>query len=167
MPYHNKIVFLDIDGVLNDHGFNPEVLCGRIDVDKVSRFNRVIRTTGAKFVLSSAWRYIVYRGEANLSGMEWLLRSHGVLAGYLRGVTWPDSIRKGTYNGQPANWPAENERGSQITEWLTSNPWYNGHLVIDDLDLGISFAGHPFVQTDSTVGLTDEDADRAIELLRG
>jgi hypothetical protein len=37
--------------------------------------------------------------------------------------------------------------------------------VVDDLDLGIREAGHPFVQTDGAVGLTVADAERLVELL--
>ncbi len=165
MPFHHRLVFLDIDGCLNDHGFDPDVLCGRIDTDKVQRLNRILRATDAKIVLSSAWRYIIFRREATLSGMEWLLRSHGVLAGRLIGATWPDTMRRVVYNGNPATWPIANERGEQIATWLRLNPWYNAHVVIDDLDLGISAAGHPFVQTDGKIGLTDDDAERAIEML--
>jgi hypothetical protein len=36
---------------------------------------------------------------------------------------------------------------------------------VDDLDLGISAAGHPFVHTDGKIGITDENADELIRLL--
>ncbi len=41
------------------------------------------------------------------------------------------------------------------------------YAVVDDLDLGISEAGHPFVQTDGTAGLHEEDAARLVDLLCG
>lgn len=166
----NPLIFLDIDGVLNTHETDPEVLCGQIHPHKVRRLNQILRATGAKIVLSSAWRYIVHRGEANLMGMEWLLRSHGVLAGRLLAVTRPDRLRTfTTYNGVPAAWPVENERGQQIAEWLADNGGAKAYryVVIDDLDLGIITAGHPFVQTDGAVGLTDADVEDAIAILNG
>jgi hypothetical protein len=88
-----KLLFLDIDGVLNAHESDPDVLCGPIFRDKVRLLNRILRATDAKVVLSSAWRYIVHRGEATLQGMDWLLRSHGMLANRLIGVTRPDTMR--------------------------------------------------------------------------
>lgn len=160
------ILFLDIDGVLNAHEWDAEVMCGQIHPDKVDRLNRVLRATGARIVLSSAWRYIVHRGEMNLMGMEWLLRSHRVLADRLVGVTAPDSMVRRPYRGDPATWtPAPDERGPQISRWLRENGGMaRPYAVVDDLDLGISACGHPFVRTDGKVGLTDGDADRLIRL---
>lgn len=160
-----KILFLDLDGVLNCHEHNPEVLCGQIHKDKVALLNDVLRRTGAKLVLSSAWRYLVHRGDMKLVGLEWLLRSHGVLAGRLIGITRKDTMVREVYNGEPRTWPASNERGQQIADWLAMNRRGATYAVVDDLDLGISAAGHPFVQTDGAVGLTAEDADRLVSLL--
>ena len=65
-----SILFLDIDGVLNTHENDPEVMCGQIHRDKVQLLNGVLRDTGARIVLSSAWRYSIYRNEATLMGLE-------------------------------------------------------------------------------------------------
>lgn len=159
------LIFLDVDGVLNDHQFDPEVMCGQIHRDKVGRLNRILRATGAGIVLSSAWRYIVHRSEANLMGMEWLFRSHGLLAGRLVGITRSDTMEPKEYDGRPGTWPVVNERGRQIADWLAESGQDHPYVVIDDLDLGISDAGHPFIRTDGKLGLTDDEADRAIELL--
>ena len=172
-----RFLFLDIDGVLNTHRRNPEARCGEIHRDKVGRLNRVLRETGCRFVLSSAWRYLVHREEMNLAGLDWLLRSHGVMAGRLAGITRPDSMRANpNYDGTPASWPQvpdDDERGLQIREWIVAEAskelvgplprW----VVLDDLDLGISKAGHPFIHVDGRRGLQDLDADRAIAILRG
>lgn len=167
----NRFVFLDIDGVLNAHEWDSEVLCGQIHADKVRRLNRILRETGSRIVLSSAWRYIIHRGEATLTGMEWLFRSHGILADRLIGITGRDvELERAKYEGCPENWPHTNERGRQIREWIVGAGWRHygesgRHVVIDDMDLGITEAGHPFVQTDGKVGLTDADAERAIAIL--
>jgi hypothetical protein len=166
-----SILFLDVDGVLNDHAFDPEVMCGLIYCEKVRLLNHILRETGANVVLSSAWRYIVYRGECNLMGMEWLFRSHGMLANRLIGITREDTVLiRGKFDGNQ-HWPADGERGQQIKDWLSENrpprPPQHTYVVIDDLDLGISACGHPFVQTDGKIGLTEADADKAIALLKG
>lgn len=162
----SPVLFLDIDGVLNAHEFDPDIMCGQIHRDKVALLNVVLRETEAKVVLSSAWRYIVYRNEANLAGMEWLLRSHGMLANRLIGITRQDTMIRGeTFSGEPSMWLHTNERGAQITDWLADNPPPRSYAVVDDLDLGITEAGHPLVQTTGTVGLTITDTMRLIEIL--
>jgi len=158
------LVFLDIDGVLNCHEFDREVMCGQIHPDKVSRLNYLLSKTAAGIVLSSAWRYIIHRGEMNLVGMEWLLRSHGVLANRLVGITAPDTLAPSTYNGVPGDWPVENERGVQIHRWLGEHG-HHPYVVLDDLDLGHTLADHPFVHVDGMVGLADADVGKALRLL--
>jgi hypothetical protein len=164
-----KLLFLDVDGVLNSHPpLDPEVMYGTFDRDKVARLNHVLRETGASIVLSSAWRYLLHRGEMNLAGFDWLLRSHGILAGRLLCVTRKDTMQRQPYGGDPAGWPIDDERGQQIADFLRWEPYcldVERYAVVDDLDLGISAAGHPFVQTAGSVGLTDGDAARLIELL--
>ena len=160
-------LFLDIDGVLNCHEFDKRIMCGQIHKDKVALLNWVLTETGARIVLSSAWRYLVYRGEMNLRGLEWLLRSHGILADRLVGITREDTVKTvNGYNGDPITWHQQDERGKEIAEWVRANG-VRRYAVVDDLDLGIREAGHPFVQTEGKVGLTDEAAALLIELLRG
>lgn len=52
----NSVIFLDIDGVLNVHGLPGED--GGLDPEKVCLLGGAIYETGAKIVLSSAWRYM-------------------------------------------------------------------------------------------------------------
>jgi hypothetical protein len=53
-----KVVFLDIDGVLNcSKTNNPRKLPYVIDPKLLKRLKRLLRRTGAKVVLSSTWRY--------------------------------------------------------------------------------------------------------------
>lgn len=171
-----KVLFLDIDGVLNDHSWDAAVMCGQIHPDKVDRLNRVLRATDARIVLSSAWRYIIHRGEMNLMGMEWLLRSHRVLADRLVGVTRPDTMERAVYRGIPGTWPVTDERGQQVSDWRRDNAHTGPYAVVDDggfreggewTCLGIAAAGHPFVRTDGKVGLTDADAGELIRILNG
>ncbi|QEL19261.1 HAD domain-containing protein [Limnoglobus roseus] len=58
-----------------------------------------------------------------------------------------------------------NERGRQIADWLAANKHPVRYAVVDDLDLGITAAGHPLVQTDGHVGLTDADAEELVSVL--
>jgi hypothetical protein len=53
-----KVIFLDIDGVLNcNKTTNPRGLPFVVDRRLLARFRRLLDRTGAKVVLSSTWRY--------------------------------------------------------------------------------------------------------------
>jgi hypothetical protein len=52
-----KVIFLDIDGVLNrDSTPNPRKFPYIIDAQLLARFKELVRRIGAKVVLSSTWR---------------------------------------------------------------------------------------------------------------
>jgi len=161
----DSIIFLDVDGVLNTHSpLCPHVMCGQIHDDKAAILKRIILTTKAQIVLSSAWRYLIYRDDMNLVGLNWLFRSHGI-PGVIFGITREDTmvVREPWDGSQP--WPVSNERGRQIADWVRINEFSGKYVVIDDMDLGISEMKLPFVQTDPRNGLTEIDAERAIEFL--
>lgn len=165
-----NLLFLDLDGVLNCHEWDEEVCCGQIHPDKVGRLNCILRSTNTKIVLSSAWRYIIHRGECNLMGMEWVFRSHGILANRLIGYTRKDN-EPPNWDGTPGSWTRTNERGQQISDWLKEHPqlWMNNnYAILDDLDLGISeLHGKRFVQTNGKVGITNDNMYKVISILRG
>ena len=119
--------------------------------DCVAKFNAIVEAAACGIIVSSAWRSHIHDGHMTLKGFEYLLRSHGV-RGSVFGCTRPDG------EGY--------ERWQQIREWLDSNrERFNvtRYIVLDDWrDAG---DGHPFILTDPRVGLTAEDARRAIELL--
>lgn len=158
-----NVVFADIDGVLNTHSFNMLAGSNTIDRDKMTWLNIICVQSRAKIVLTSAWRYHIHRNEMNLSGLSWMLRTHGLHSDLLIGVTRADTMidRK----------PVENERGKQIQDYLDTFVGLHGvpitkYVVIDDLDLGITAAGHPFVKVEPG-GLTYWDAIQTIKLLDG
>ncbi len=161
------ILFLDVDGVLNTHEpLCPHVMCGQIHDDKIALLKEVLIETNAKVVLSSAWRYIVHRGEMNLVGINWLFRSHG-LPNVVIGVTREDTMieRLPSWDGKQA-WSVSNERGMQISDWRTEQKHRGPYAVIDDLDLGIRECDHPFVQTESNIGLTRAHAEQLKMMLK-
>lgn len=161
------LIFLDIDGVLNDHTPRENGYCG-IESRLAYHLNRILRLTAAEIVVSSAWRYLMFGGHMSLDGFANMLATHGLdVIGRIAGFTDQDTMIPNDV-GQLV--PMPNERGEQIARWLKGHPAkgrQRRYVVIDDLDLGISEAGHPFVQTDGKIGLTTADADRAIEILTG
>lgn len=156
-----KILFLDIDGVLNDHGQMMNLYCG-IHADKVARLNTILDAIDCDIVISSAWRYMILGGEMSLKGFEYMLLSHGLKCNNkIIGCTPPDEDI--------------DTRGKQIAWWINvelptilQRKRKNRHkyVVIDDLDqergIQISEAGHKLVQTNGSIGLTDKDVEKVI-----
>lgn len=148
----HPIVFLDMDGVLNSHDQHSNGYCGTTPA-AVMVFNEVLRQTEALIVISSAWRYMVPEAMT-LKGFEYLLLTHG--------VECKDRILDVTCRDEDLQ-----PRGLQIRHWLNEHGGDRRYVVLDDLDLGITEHGHPFVQTDSAVGLRSEDGIRVVEILTG
>jgi hypothetical protein len=139
-----KIIFLDIDGVLNRFGgedFVPEC---------VAALERVLAATGAVLVISSTWRYFIHNGHFSLLGFGKLLRSHGLKRAQVIGVTRWDQ--------------GEEPRWAQIADWLREPPEpIERYCIIDDDPE--AFGGRPGVRTQSYIGLTEDGASEAIQIL--
>lgn len=158
-----RVLFLDIDGVLNGHGHSDEAQSCNIRRECVFRLNRVVRETGCRIVVSSAWRYMIHGGQMTLTGFWYMLRTHGLVGhgkDLFLGVTRKDRD------------PNRDERGEQIRAFV--GDWNKSHtdnpitrfVAVDDDDIGISAAGVPLVLTDGATGMTDADADRLIAMLK-
>ncbi len=140
----NPIIFLDIDGVLNDHGRILNYYCG-IQKDKVDRLNEITTSVGADLVISSAWRYMIIGEDMTDRGFQYLLNTHGVMADVV-GHTCSDELIQG--------------RANQITEYMKGDNYslLNKYIVIDDLYI----EGHPFIRTQFDVGLSDKNVEEVI-----
>src|SRR5512143_2968414 len=107
-----KILFLDIDGVLN-YGKYIKRLDGQfddpknqIDPEAVVRLNAITDLTGCKIVVSSTWRLAFLNRMAEpLRSLQGCLRSYGI-TGEVIDMTpnKPNALR--------------NQRGKEIQAWL-------------------------------------------------
>jgi hypothetical protein len=133
-----KVIFLDIDGVLNsDQTPNPRKLPYVVDRKLLQRFKRILKNTGAKVVLSSTWRY-------DPAGV-FSAKHHGIS---FIGVT-PDMPHR----------PRRNE----ILAWLKKHPKVVRFAVIDDDDDDLDDL--PLFQPSGTTGLTEDVAKAVIRYL--
>lgn len=161
-----KIIFLDIDGVLN-------VMCQ--DFDKygqlfhqnlVDNLEYIIKKTDAKIVISSTWRY---SGLITMKNM-WKDRN---LPGEVIDITidpW-NLIKKGIFG---LKYYDDVDRGYEIQDWLDNNNVENYVIIDDDTDMLESQINN-FVQTsgnkthpdsyDIGYGLTRICAEKAIKIL--
>ena len=164
-----KILFLDIDGVLNGHEWDDEAKSCNIRRECVKHLNRVVKETGCRIVLSSAWRYMIHGGQMTLKGFGYLLRTHGLVTeigamNILIGLT-----RKDDESVDPMDLKRD-ERGQQCREWLSLALGMVGYspsvfAAVDDDDQGFAEHGIPAVITDGKLGMTEADADRLITIL--
>ncbi len=144
-----KIIFLDVDGVLN----TPKLI-GRFGFDfiddiLVALVARIVRETGAEIVLSSTWRI----EEKNRNLVVQALARRGL---EIFDCT-PIIERSGGW--VEGNWVRRHE---EIGAWISENR-VERFAIIDDME-DARIEGS-FFQTDEDVGLTVEIAERVIEHL--
>jgi hypothetical protein len=128
-PRPMRVIFLDIDGVLNCAStHNPRKLPYFVDRKLLKRFKRLVQRTKAKVVLSSTWRY----DPAGLfSAKYWGIPFIG---------TTPDMPTK--------------PRSAEIKAWLKQHPQVERFVVIDDEDDELD--DFPLFQPSSKTGITPE-----------
>lgn len=132
-----RLIFLDVDGVLNkSHGkdeFDPLMM---------KNLKHIVDSSGSEIVISSDWR----RSGANLARLRSELMSYG--------MNFIDTTP--IMNGE--------RRKREIASWLRSNQGWDKAVILDDLDTAHLYKRNKiiFIQTDHKLGLTEEDADKAI-----
>ena len=135
-----KVIFLDIDGVLNsDATPNPRKFPYIVDNGLLARFKELVRRAGAKVVLSSTWR----------------VDPVGLLAARHYEVPFDDICPD----------IPDAPRCEEMQAWLRQNPEVTRYVVLDDDDDCLDEL--PLFQPSSKTGLTDEIADGIEEFLAG
>jgi hypothetical protein len=157
-----KILFLDIDGVLNYEQYYTR---GRRDAPHplseicpvaIDNLNRIVSETGCKVVISSTWRH---------SGIQYcinVLRECG-FTGMVIGIT-PSLDKHG-------EWVC---RGNEIDQYLKFHKLYkydsyyitdHDYAIIDDDSDMLYRQRHNFFECSPVKGLTLEIADKIIQFL--
>lgn len=152
-----KVVFLDIDGVLNNQfmhkidGDKIKTEGGFISKQCLDTFNNFIEQTSAKIVISSTWR--------TDEGIDNYLKEAG-LKGEIIGKT-------------PVLRDRFTLRGNEIHTWIVENKPllgleyydFNRFVIFDDDSDMLLWHRENFFQTDGHAGLTPSIAYRAIRFL--
>lgn len=156
------IIFLDIDGVLNDGTYCGYSDSCAIQKDKVFWLNTLLQFTEAQIVISSAWRYLVHNGYMTLKGFDAMMRTHGLQKDRVIDVTRIDTpVPSYRRKDGKIRSNLENERGPQIRDWLNLHPEVTRFVAIDDHDAGITSSGVPLVRTETKIGLTPDNVEQA------
>ncbi len=154
-----KVIFLDIDGVLNNGkwikalagGFDNPI--NQMDPSAVARLNALTEATGAKIVVSSTWRLIFLSKSVDPLGMlERCLRAYGI-KGDIIGMTprKDNAIR--------------NQRGKEIQAWLDEHHSEVSKFVIIDDDSDMGRLRPHLILTKFEDGLLDEHVEKMTEIL--
>lgn len=141
-----KVIFLDVDGVLNSvrDGYSLQ-----LENDyHFEMLKKIVDATEANIVLSSSWRigFSMHRlPERNLVER---LEKYGM---QIMDFT---PCMAGT-------------RGDEIREWLSNNEPVESFVILDDEGDMAEFKETNLVKTNTSVGLQEKDADKAIKILKG
>lgn len=151
-----NIIFLDIDGVLNEAYSQSRAPngCIGIDDDKVKRLRQIVDATGAKIVLVSSWKSEWSR-DPELCGQDAVYMNKKLAKQHLHII---DKTDDNIF-----------DRGSGIVRWLNKRSDKPSWIVIDD-DIFNDYEENGImphlVKTRFYVGgLTDEHVQKAIDLL--
>lgn len=138
-----KVLFLDVDGVLNSNGTIRAFGFDFIDPHMVNLVDSIVSLTGAKIVLSSTWRKDPT--DKKLVEDALAIAGHSILS------CTPDLCVDG--------WVPRSE---EIKKWLSENP-VDKFAILDDCE-DAEIPGS-FFKTDDEVGLTKAIALEVIEHL--
>lgn len=138
-----KIIFLDIDGVLNNH--NNMCLGVALCPTKCVIMRLLADVCEAKFVISSTWRLH--------NDCKKQLSMFGIPSTHIH-EDW-----RTTTEHMPL-------RGAQIELWLKDHPEVTNYVIIDDeSDMTEEQLEHHFVKTEFIVGFTHREFMEAKEIL--
>ena len=187
-----KILFLDIDGVLNDRPLVEAAHAAAVALNKtgtiieepsfdmyvemikeefVTNLNTILDRTGAKVVVSSTWRKVMpmdmLQRVLDTKGFKHTLfdrteSSHKIM------------IQDGEGTWRSPKFSQYTTRGLEIAWWLHNHPEVTQFVVLDD-DCDIAPLEDNWVRTyyqnhwmwDGELGLTEEATNKAIEVLNG
>ncbi len=161
-----KIIFLDVDGVLNSDLWNKnhkkETENGiLIDEEKVKLLSKLINLTGAKIVLHSGWRFWF---DENLSPIR---KESEILAKIFKNnnieiydftpdLTTEEIRKSGKFSLS---------KPKEILLWLSSHSNISNWVVIDDIVLNDETIQKHQIVPDSKIGLTYTDIENSRKFL--
>ena len=183
-----KVIFLDIDGVLNHEKWYKKRMSLKdgidskewsdhypfyeFDPESVDRLNNIIDKTGAKVVVSSTWRHgrrvedlqeildrVGFTGEVIDTTPHLNARIRQESAGYTVPRGCEIDWWLKTKKFQRINWSEEKQM-----EFLEKSEVQNYIIIDDDSDMLYSQREH-FVQTSWKDGLNNEKMNKCIEIL--
>ncbi len=163
----NKYIFLDFDGVLNTENNSKALreqgypLCDKygpcFSSTAVANLAVIIEHTKAEIVISSTWKM----DGLDIMKKMWIERN---LPGKVIDVTPSDIFEAAEIDfSNPDDFVG---RGREIQQWIHQNgSTKDRYVILDDLDDMLQSQKSLFIEIDPRIGITKEDAQKAIEIL--
>lgn len=142
-----KIIFTDWDGVLirlpPNGDYDPD---SAVDSEAVKHLNILCQLSGAKVVVSSAWRH-----DRSVEELDALLRSWG--------------FRFHVLDKAPSH-GGDKDRGADILEWIDQSPKpVEAFVILDDEVTDLQPLAKHLVHVKADVGLQFHDVQAALQIL--
>ena len=164
----SRILFLDIDGVLNSNFWNDthqiEISDGTlIDEDKIKLLAQLVKRTKAKIILHSGWRFWF---DSELKPLR--IESQRLIELLTKedlsidGLT-PDLTTEEIRNNKRFSMV----KADEILLWLKLHDEVISWVVLDDLDLNNTQIEQHQVKPNQKIGLTIDDINKAEQILLG
>ena len=174
-----KVIFLDIDGVMNSteemialynqHG--PSIDNTLPSSAKCKLLKQLVDETGARLVLSSSWRLSLNAIQKLIDLFELY---NLVLSGFTCHEVDSKKFKNTLYEDIKPRYQHSlgdfgtyiDDRGAEIAAWLLDHPNVSNFVILDDEDSDIkAWFPNNLVKTDLQVGLTLDDCLKASNIL--
>ena len=166
-----KVIFLDIDGVLNHSECQNEI----VDPKKIILLKKLVKLTNAKIVLSSSWRR-KYDKDGNLVDAtsykiikkilkKYNLEIYSEIENYISNEVISNEI---TINEILNSNTDDNDRAIYIVKWLNNHPEVTSFVILDDFGGWIKYnlTDHVIRTNYWDGGLIDNHINEAINILK-
>lgn len=148
-----KVIFLDVDGVLNNRHTRTRTGEGWCFVDDflVARVRKIVDATGAVIVLSSTWRDEWNIEDESLNGPDF-----NELRAKFNEFGMDFFSRTGAWKMRGRGW--------EIMDWLERHEAIESFVILDDWNDMEPVRDH-LILTNPSLGLTEEQVQEAIKIL--
>ena len=146
---YEKIIFLDVDGVLHDYGEKYQTGQQVIDPIRVERVKKIVDATGAEIIMSSSWRYAYqdfcfHQYQSENKSLQVLQKYLDYYDLHIRGIT--------PYIGFGAD-----SRPLEIRAWLLDKTDTKSFVILDDDDFNWQWLNSFLVRTRKTISAEGEE----------
>lgn len=136
-----KILFIDIDGVLNSYDTPSGMYC--MNKNKIRMIRGIVEDTGCKIVLSSSWRkdyraLVVAKRNFKYKKID------------LYDTTIKSDLES---------------RGHEVQKWLDEHSDIDSYCIIDDVHDFLPNQWKRLVLTDPSIGITEKNCEVACQIL--
>lgn len=151
-----KVIFLDVDGVLNSHKYTVrtkddiEHTYKFLEKNKIEHLKQIVEATNARLVLSSTWRMSF---DQNLKPTDYL------------GTSIADALQNQGLVLYSKTDNFNDDRYLEIKDWLENHSKVDRFVILDDGDFDWKELRSFWVKTSFYIGLTGRLADDVVRML--